>query len=127
MTNPRSSMFVKNMFADEWFNRTDQGIEIANPTWPQIRNAIEEIDGIRKTLVTISDRHDSGHYMIVSGKWNGRCLVNTTKDNLAFFSLVDSTLTTNKILLFVGGQDGDYEERKCVPIDWALKAARRFV
>ena len=64
--------------------------------------------------------------MLVAGQWNGRCLVNATKDNLDFFSLVDPAGSGKKTMLFVGGQDGEYDDRKCVPVGWALEAAEHF-
>ena len=114
------------MFADEWQDRTDHGTGIANPTWQQIRAAIAALDGKRKTIVSIANKQGSDHYMLVAGQWSGRCLVNATKDNLDFFSLVDSGRSSNKLTVYVGGQDGEYEERKCVSAEWAFEAAEHF-
>jgi hypothetical protein len=119
-------MFVKFMFADEWQDRADRGIGIANPTWDQVRAAIANLDGKRKTMVNVAAKQGSDEYMLIAGKWNDRCLVNSTKDNLDFYSLVDPTRSSSKLLLYVGGQNGEYEERKCVPVDWALEAASHF-
>jgi hypothetical protein len=119
-------MFVKFMFADEWQDRTDHGTGVTNPTWNQVRQAITALDGKRRTMLTIADREGSDHYMLVAGQWDGRCLVNATKDNLDFSSLVDAARSGNKLTLYVGGQDGEYEERKCVPLAWAMEAAQHF-
>jgi Immunity protein Imm1 len=119
-------MFVTFMFADEWQDRVDHGTGVANPTWNQIKAAIAALDGKRKTMVSIADKQGSDHYMLVAGQWDGRCLVNATKDNVDFFSIVDSSRSSKKLMLYVGGQDGEYEERKCVPVDWALEAAEHF-
>jgi hypothetical protein len=119
-------MFVEFMFADEWQDRTDHGTGMANPTWNQVRQAIAALDGKRKTMLTIADSKGSDHYMLVAGQWDGRCLVNATKDNLDFSSLVDPARSSNKLTLYVGGQDGEYEERKCVPLAWAVEAAQHF-
>lgn len=114
------------MSADKWNDRANGGVRLVNPTWDQIRQAIAALDGEQKTVVGISDKEGSDHYMLVAGQWDGRCLVNTTKDNLDFFSLVDSSRSSDKRMLYVGGQNGQYEERKCVPADWALEAAQHF-
>lgn len=119
-------MFVKFMFADEWRDRTDHGIGVANPTWDQVRQAITALDGKRRTMLTIADKEGSDHYMLVAGQWDGRCLVNATKDNLDFLSLADRAGSTNRRSLYVGGQDGEYEARKCVPLTWVLEAAEHF-
>jgi hypothetical protein len=119
-------MFVKYMFADEWQDRADHGTGVANPTWDQVKQAITALDGKRKTMLTIADKEGSDHYMLIAGQWNGRCLVNATKDNFDFFSLADPFGLSNKQTLYVGGQDGEYEERKCVPLAWTLEAAEHF-
>jgi hypothetical protein len=119
-------MFVKFMFADEWHDRTDRGTGMANPTWDQVKQAIAALDGKQRTMLTIADKEGGDRYLIVAGQWDGRCLVNATKDNYDFFSLVDPSRSTDKRMLYVGGQNGQYEERKCVPLDWALEAAEHF-
>jgi hypothetical protein len=120
-------MFVRYMTADEWYDRADHGINVASPTWGDVEAAISSLDGIRRTLVSICDKSpQSSQYMLIAGQWSGRCLVNATKDNREFYSLFDSTRSTKKILLYVGGQEGDFEERKCVPVGWALEAAEHF-
>lgn len=119
-------MFVKSMFADEWRDRADHGVEIPNPTCEQIEQAILQLDATNKTSVFLSDKPQSESYMAISGPWNGRYMVNVTIDNCDFFSLLDSSASTNKVLVFVGGQDGDFEERRFVPLEWALEAARCY-
>ena len=114
------------MFADDWQNRADHGIGISNPTWDQIKKGIIALDGKRRTMVSIADEQGSDHYMLIAGQWDGRCLVNATKDNLDFFSLVDPARSNKKVMLYVGGQDGEYEERKCVSLAWAMEAAKHF-
>jgi hypothetical protein len=119
-------MFVKFMYADRWQDRSDHGSGIANPTWDRVRQAITALDGKHRTMVNIADKEGSDHYMLIAGQSNGGCLVNTTKDNLDFLSLVDPAGSSNKRTLYIGGQDGEYEERKCVPVTWALEAAEHF-
>lgn len=119
-------MFVRLMTSDDWRDRADQGITVGDPTWDRVKEAIVALDGKEKTMVTLSDRQDSDSYIIIAGQWNGRFLVNATKDNHDFYSLIDPARSTAKQTLFVGGQDGEYEERKGVPLAWALEAARVF-
>ncbi len=119
-------MLVNRLSTDEWCERTNNGIEISNPTWDQVRNAILSLDGKRKTVVTLSDCHCEGKYMIVAGQWDKKYMVNATSDNIDFFSLVDPARSKSKLLLYVGGQTGDYEERKCVLASSAIEAAEEF-
>ena len=119
-------MFVKYMYADEWEERADHGSAVFGPTWEQVRQAIAALDGRRRTMVSISDSEGGDQYMLVAGQWDGRFLVNTTKDNFDFFSLVDADQPGEQLTLYVGGQDGDYDAQKCVPRAWAEEAARHF-
>ena len=119
-------MFVKYMLADEWHDRVDYGNAVSNPTWEQVREAISTMDGERTTVVSISDKDGSDHYMMIAGHLDGRCLVNATNDNFEFFSLVDHARSDNKVIVFVGGQNGEFEDRKFVPFAWAIEAAAYF-
>jgi hypothetical protein len=119
-------MFVKYMFTDCWNNRVDLGGGMENPSWQAVESAIRKLDGEHSTLVVLAEHEGDDHHMCVAGAWAERLMVYATKDNSMFFSLVDPALSRDKRLLLVGGQDGDYQERKCVPIAWALEAARAF-
>lgn len=114
------------MFADHWDDRVDHGIAVANPSMDQVRQAIAALDGQHKTLVSLADKEGSDHYMLVGGQQEGRFILNATKDNCDFFSLVDPAGSQHHRMLYVGGQDGMYEDRKCVPMVWALEAAEYF-
>jgi len=119
-------MFVKNMHADDWQNESDVGVSVNDPTWDMVRHAILQLNGNNKTMTVLAEREDGDHQMIIAGQWDGRCLVNATVDSRNFFSLVDASRSKKQQILFVGGQNGDYEERKCVPVEWALEAAQAF-
>src|SRR5450755_298530 len=119
-------MFVDSLFAEKWEDRADHGVETIGPTWEQVKDAILNLDGRTRTTVMLRNQSINDHYMGISGQWGGRCMVNFTADNYDFFSLVDPARLARKVTLFVGGQDGDYEERKCVPIEWALEAAEHY-
>jgi hypothetical protein len=119
-------MFVKFMFADRWEGRADHGTGVVNPTWAQVSEAIRDLDGKTKTMVLLSEKDGGDTHMGISGQWDGDFMVYATRDNVDFFSLVDASRSTNKVTLYVGGQDGEYEERKCVPLAWALETAQTF-
>lgn len=119
-------MFAKFMSADDWQSQANRGVRMANPTWDQVKQAILALDGKQRTTVGITDKEGSDHYLLIAGQWDGRFVVNATPDNMDFFSLVDPSRSTDKVTLYVGGQDGEYEERKCVPLAWTLQAAEHF-
>lgn len=119
-------MFVKHLSLDEWHDRADHGGEIADPTFDQAQQAIAALDGKQKTMAILADQEGGDHYMIVAGQWDGRYLVNATTDNVDFFSLVDPSRSSDKRLLYVGGQNGWYEDRKCVTLECALEATKHF-
>lgn len=119
-------MFVKILSVDDWREKVNYGKSIDNPTWHGVEQAIASLDGRQRTIVTLSDAAGSQHYMIIAGKHDGRLLVNTTTDNWSFYSLIDPRRSDRKQLVCVGGQDGEYEDRKFVPVDWAIQAAREF-
>lgn len=119
-------MFVDSLYAEKWEDRQDHGVETLDPTWDQVRQAIVDLDGRMRTTVLLKNQSCEDHYLGISGKWDGRCFVNTTPNNYDFFTLVDSTRPETKVTVFMGGQDVDCEQRKCVSLDWALEAAEHF-
>lgn len=119
-------MFVKFMYADKRQNRRELGTSVECPKWEEVANALLALDGKQRTMVLLSDTQGGDRQLTIAGQWDGRVMVNATLDNYDFFTLVDSARSTKKVTLCVGGQDGDYEERACVPIEWGLEAAKTF-
>lgn len=119
-------MFTKVLQIDAWGDRSAVGATITNPTWSQVTEAITGLNGKTRTIVMLFESPDSDNYMIVAGSWENLYMVNATKNNYDFWSLVDPDGSMNKRIVFVGGQNGDYEERKFIPLPQALEAARTF-
>ena len=119
-------MFTKILEIEEWVNRMDVGPTITNPTWSQVNKAITDLDGKTRTIVMLYERPESDAYMIVAGSWEDLYMVNATKNNEEFWSIVDPKGSTNRRMVFVGGQDGDYEERMFIPLPVVLEAAQTF-
>jgi hypothetical protein len=106
---------------------------IVNPTWEQVEMAVGSLDARNVTLVILSPAHPKGppdgdHHMGIGGGRDGRCVVYLTEDNVHFWNLEDRTNSKSeqRILMLVGGQEGDYRDAQCVPREWALKAAREY-
>lgn len=111
---------------------TDVGT-IEHPSWGDIEKAIRALDGKNLTLVVLAPAAPKGpphgeHHMAIGGGKDGRCVVYVTDDNLHFWSLEDAGRSGagERILMLVGGQEGDYREAQCVSREWALKAAREY-
>jgi hypothetical protein len=68
---------------------------------------------------------DDTHMAIGGGK--GQYIVYVTPDNLTFQQLTTGdAAVADKVLLNVGGQEGDYERRFVVGLEPALQALRYF-
>jgi hypothetical protein len=119
-------MFVRHLYTDEWQGGVDVGSGIVDPSWEAIQAAILALDSTSKTLVTIADREWSDYFLLVVGAWDGRVLVNSTKNSQIFFSLTDATRQEKMRTLLIAGQHEEYEEYKLVPIECAIEAAQHF-
>lgn len=66
--------------------------------------------------------------MMIGGGMAGRVIVYMTNDNLEFWNLEDASKKTiqKPFLMVAGGQEGDYPESQCVPMAWAVEAARTY-
>lgn len=117
-------MFVLNLSTENWVGNNDEGKLIENPTWIQIEQAIRELDGKTKTLVTLGA--DDECYMSIGGGESGKYLVNVTFDNLGFHNLVDPSKPDATEKLVVGGQKGNYSAKMCVNLEMAILAAQTF-
>ena len=119
-------MFVRSMYFDNWAGHASNGTSLENPTLRDVLASIEALDGRSRTTVILSDAAQSDHYMGISGQWNGQYMVFVTKDNVRFVSLVDPQRSASKVTLFVGGQDGEFAERKLVTGDDVAAVASEF-
>ena len=119
-------MFVQHLFADEWLDQIDQGRGINDPSWADAQQAILSLNAITKSIVTLADREWSDYFMLIAGSWDGRVVVNATRDNLNFFSLIDPAGSREMRSLSIIGENEQHEERKCVPVSWAIEAAQHF-
>jgi len=119
-------MYVTKMFQDDWESGGDEGREIISPHVSEIEAFIRELDGERKTLVMLAA--DADAHMGIGGGENGRYVVYATYDNDEFFNLIDpdASASEDKVMLFIGGQEGDYSRKHCVSLDIALQAALTF-
>jgi Immunity protein Imm1 len=109
---------------DYWEGLGTRTDTVPNPTWQDIRAAIERLDGRQRTLVTLSAEGDA-HLAIGGGQYN-QYVVYATSDNVKFSTLMSADQSHSKVLLFIGGQEGDYQKDIVVDFDGALAAAKFF-
>ena len=116
-------MFISKFSVEDWQGNSNQSALRSVQDWKSIETAIKELDGYRKTLVTLEA--DGETHMAVGG---GASLyvVYLTFDNETFHYLVDPAKSDTDQNLTVGGQEGVYPAKLCVDIDLALKAAKTF-
>jgi hypothetical protein len=117
-------MYVRALGTDEWHGRDLTHRDMHDPTWPDIEAAIRKLDGRVFTMATIAAEGEA--HLCVGGGSEGRYVVYATFDNWNFRTLTSAATESSKILLFIGGQEGDYPSNIVVPLQNALQAARTF-
>jgi hypothetical protein len=89
-----------------------------------IRERIEELDGVDRTLVTIG--RDEAHLAVGGGAASG-FVVYATYDNDIFHQLADEEASADdSVTIVAGGQAGEYPRQQVVTMDAALRAAETF-
>lgn len=116
-------MFIAKFSVENWEGDRNKCLIQIVRDWTEIATAIKELDGHRKTLVTLEA--DSETHMAVGGG-AGKYVVYLTFDNETFHYLVDLSQPDLDNSLTVGGQEGVYPAKLCVDLDTALKAAETF-
>jgi len=107
-----------------WQGRANHHVDVANSTWDEIWEAINSLDGHKRTLLSLVEGVNA--YMLIGGDPDKGFIVNTTSDNCEFYSLVISGKPTEEVLITIGGQEGNYKSKHCVPLPFALRAARTY-
>lgn len=60
-------MYVNRLRIDQWQGRKNFSDEIESPTWTQIVEAVEALDGESRTKATLSCLKNEDSYLIVAG------------------------------------------------------------
>ncbi len=116
-------MFISKFSVEEWQGNQNK-ISVQPATeWQQIEAAINQLDGDRRTLVTLEAEGET-HMAIGGGK--SKYLVYLTFDNEQFHYVVEPSNLDVDESLVVGGQEGIYPAKLCVDKDTAMKAAKTF-
>jgi Immunity protein Imm1 len=116
-------MFISNFSIENWQSNQNNGLLKEAKGWEEIEAAIRELDGHRRTLVTLEAEGET--HMAIGGG-TGRYLVYVTFDNENFNYLVNPSKPDNAETLVVGGQEGIYPAKWCVDLATTLRAAKAF-
>lgn len=116
-------MFITKFSVEDWQGNQNKGcVQLVNK-WEEIEKAISQLDGHRKTLVTLEA--DSETHMAIGGGKN-KYVVYLTFDNEQFYYIVEPSKSELEENLTVGGQEGFYPTKLCIDINTVLKAAKTF-
>ena len=117
-------MYVGSLTIDCWQDADCKTDAVSDPSWEDIESAIRKLDGNVHTIVGLQGEGEA--HLIVGGGSCGRYLVYATFDNVHFSTLSTGQAAQSKVLLYVGGQVGDYADNLIVDMAGALSAARMF-
>jgi hypothetical protein len=116
-------MFISKISIEDWQGNQNNGSLEEVRDWNPIEAAIKELDGHRRTLVTLETEGET--HMAIGGG-HGKYLVYVTFDNENFNYLVNPLKLDNAETLVVGGQEGIYPAKWCVDLTSTLTAAKSF-
>jgi hypothetical protein len=108
---------------DSWRGVLNDGWQVDNPSWDDVKKAIQRLDAKTYTIVTIQG---PGEQHLAVGGGAGRYVVYATFDNFAFWNLLNAAVGDGMALLNAGGQEGDYPVGQIVDLTQAQTAARAF-
>lgn len=116
-------MFISHFSVENWQKTQNQGELNQAHEWAEIENAIKELDGHRKTLVTLET--DNETHMSIGGGAD-KFIVYVTFDNEIFYHLINSSQSDSDAKLVIGGQESIYPAKLCVDLNTTIKAAKTF-
>ena len=120
-------MYVKRVFYDDFKDLSNVEKSIDFPTWEDIENVINLLDGEYVTQI-IMDNGNEADFLCIGGGNDGLCNVFISKnDNEIIYTLMNSDADDSLVhKLVTGGQEGDFEDKLCVSIDMAKRVAKMY-
>ncbi|MEH2453454.1 Imm1 family immunity protein [Nostoc sp.] len=116
-------MFISKFSVEDWIGNQNRGSVEQAQSWLEIEAAIKELDGHRKTLVTLETEGET--HMAIGGGIQ-KYVVYVTFDNENFYYFVDLSKSNTDETVIVGGQEGVYPAKSCIDLNTTLKAAKTF-
>lgn len=115
---------VITLFGDLWSGASNSEWEISAPTPAIFDSALDQLDGEARTMITICGE---GAQHLAIGGGAGRYIVYATFDNEQFWNLRSNEKASGKTMLFVGGQEGDFQAEYVVTKEQARSAGHAFL
>lgn len=115
------------MFIQFLGEQVEDKVEVEHePKWPKIKEAIEKLDGDKRTLVGLEASPEV--HMAIGGGANGWCVVGVQWTDGKFYRMIaPGTEDPDELIeLAVGGSSGVYPKEMLVQQADALKAAKPF-
>jgi len=111
----------------EWKGAHKDDTEIRLPLWSAVEAAIRALDNCNLNDVYLQPDETNPETYLAIGGGAGRYIATGSVNNERFPTLVDPQRPAEpKVLLVVGGQEGDYPANWIVDLPTALRAARSF-
>jgi hypothetical protein len=99
--------------------------QVRNPTWEQIENAIESLDGKDRSTVIIGPLEPEQVFMVIGGGESGRLVCNVF-DNGREYAVTDPAKPSDKVVEVLLGQTTVRSFNEIVDLDSPLLAARTY-
>lgn len=106
------------------FEESNTNTSIKEPDWGRIEELIRQLNGEDKSLLTLNRGDEVPHMSIGGG--GGQYVAYVTFDNVQFYTVTIPDNADDKILMFVGGQMGEYQQKQCSDLSTVLRAAKTF-
>lgn len=120
-------MYVKRLFYDDYSDMSDFEKCIESPSWEDTEVVINKLDGKNTTQICM-DNGNEDNYLCIGGGNDGLYNVFVSEnDNENIYTLINSDFQLSVMhKLVTGGQEGDFEDKICVPVQLAKTAAKRY-
>ncbi|GAB1542553.1 hypothetical protein NUACC21_52270 [Scytonema sp. NUACC21] len=123
-------MFVK-ILSYENLNDKSRSVEVVNPTWSDIRDAILKLDGHYRSSISLMKDEDDEYeeYMGIGGGGNSGlyiCFISTQNPNDCDWQLYDPSKSSSDSVEIIAGQKTWFALNVCVGINEILKASEAY-
>ena len=117
-------LFIKTIIEEDLTNKNGEDIETTCTELPQVKQAIDAIDGKNKTAVIL--KKDGENLMIIGGGQNGKFIVTAHLKGKAWHMANKFQVNKDPVELVVGGKAGTYAAKRCLNLEMVLEAAKHF-
>lgn len=113
---------ISNMVFDNWSGVRNTEEVAASPVWDVVEDAIDKLDEKERTLTSLN--RDDGMSLLIGGR-NGKfiCALSGKGRNL----IAKNGSEEERLLVVVGGQEGDFRKRNVLSLDKAKSVASNFL